>query len=176
MKAKSWRHAGTFVNISVAPLVACGALLSGCTQLINTGSDAGLISRGAADNSASYSIPAKPLLPNASLQLTPSYGITLEKLLYGAAVYYFVDPLSPNWQGEMKRLSDDTFSITMRAKRFRSTGGDGESGRVFRRNADEIVRTGGFAEYTILSYSESIESETLGAVRVSEGVIRVTRK
>jgi hypothetical protein len=157
-------------------LIAGAALLSACGQLQTAGSDLGLISRGSADNSASYSIPSKPLLPNASLQLTPSYAITLEKLVLGAAVYYFVDPLSPNWHGEMKRLSDDTFSISMRAKRYRSSGGDGESGRVFRRNADEIVRSGGFAEYTILSYSEGIESETLGAVRVTEGVIRVSRK
>ena len=159
-----------------AALIVVAALLPGCSHVIDGASSGGLISRGPADNSASYSIPSKPLVPNASLQLTPNYAITLEKLLYGAAVYYFIDPLSPNWQGELKRLSDDTFSISMRAKRFRSTGGDGESGRVFRRNADQIVREGGFADYTILSYSESIESETLGAVRVSEGVIRVSRK
>lgn len=159
-----------------AALTAGAALLAGCAHVIDGVSGSGLISRGPADNSGSYSIPAKPLLPDVSLQLTPNYAVTLEKLLYGAAVYYFIDPLSPNWQGELKRLSDDTFSISMRAKRFRSTGGDGESGRVFRRNADKIVREGGFADYTILSYSESIESETLGAVRVSEGVIRVTRR
>jgi hypothetical protein len=163
-------------RIRAAVFAALAATLAGCGQLITTGSDLGVISRGSNEYGSSYNIPARPLLPNASLQLTPSYAITLEKLLYGAAIYYFVDPLSPNWQGELKRLSEDTFSISMRAKRFRSTGGDGESGRVFRRNAEDIMRAGGFDGYTILSYSEGIESETLGAVRVSEGVIRVTRK
>lgn len=159
--------------------VACTIAMllgSGCSHLIDTGAHKGLIARGTADTSASYALPAKPLVPDATLQLTPHYGLTLENMLYGAAIYYFVDPLSPNWQGELRRVSEDTYSIALRAKRFRTTGGDGESGRVFRRNAEKIVHEGGYADYAILSYSEGIESEMLGAVRVAEGVIRVTRR
>lgn len=159
---------------ALAGLAASG--LAGCNHLVDAGSDAGLIARGTNDHGASYTVPARPLIPNASLQLTPSRAIALESLLYGAAIYYFVDPLAPNWEGEIRRLSEDTFSIALRAKRFRSTGGDGEAGRVFRRNADRVVRQGGFAGYHIEAYSEGIESETLGAVRVSEGVIRVTQR
>ncbi len=152
------------------------ALAAGCNHsLVNDARDAGLLARTTNENGAGYTVLPRPLVPNASLQLTPSYALTLEKLLYGAAVYYFVDPLSPNWQGEMRRLTEDTFSISLRSKRFRSVGGDGESGRVFRRNAEQIVREGGFAGYTIVSFAEGIESETLGAVRYSEGVIRVAR-
>jgi hypothetical protein len=160
---------------SAAALLAAVALLAGCSQIITTGSQKGFIARGAADTSASYTLPATPLVPNATLQLTPSYGITLESMLYGVAIYYFVDPLAPNWQFEIRRLSLDTYGIAMRSKRFRSSGGDGESSRVFRRNAAKIVREGGFADYTLLAYSTGIESETLGAVRVAEGVIRVER-
>jgi hypothetical protein len=160
-------------------LFAC-LLAGGCyhtAQNVSDSFDAGLISRKIDSSGvASYSVPASPIVPNASLKLTPNFSLSLENMLIGAAIYYFVDPLAPNWEGEMRRVSDDTFSISMRSKRFRSTGGDGEAGRVFRRNADRVVREGGFAGYAIESYSEGIESETLGAVRVSEGVIRVTRR
>ncbi len=151
-------------------------LVCGCTSLIDKGQDIGLIQRGTNSHGTSYTLPSAPLVPNASLQLTPSLSISLETMLIGVAAYYFIDPFAPNWQGEMRRLSDDTYSISMRAKRFRSTGGDGESGKVFRRNADEIVRSGGYAGYSIVSYTEGIESELLGAVRVCEGVIQVSRK
>lgn len=76
----------------------------------------------------------------------------------------------------MKRLSEDTFSIALRSKRFRSTGGDGEAGRVFKRNADQIVREGGFSGYQVLAYSEGIESELIGAYRYAEGTIRISRR
>jgi hypothetical protein len=124
----------------------------------------------------STTLPATSIVPNASLKLTPNFSITLENMLIGAAIYYFVDPLSPNWEGEMRRVSEDTFSIAMRSKRFRSTGGDGEAGRVFKRNAEQIVREGGFAGYAILAYSEGIESEVIGAYRYAEGTIRINRK
>jgi len=156
--------------------VASVILLSGCTTILDSAEQKGLISRGNNINGASYNIPSTPLIPNARLQLTPNYGLSLETMLIGAAAYYFVDPLSPNWKGELKRLNDDTYSIAMRAKRFRTSGGDGEAGQVFRRNAEQIMYAGGFASYSVLSYSEGIESETLGAVRVSEGVIRLSRK
>jgi hypothetical protein len=76
----------------------------------------------------------------------------------------------------MKRLSEDTYSISLRSKRFRSTGGDGEAGRVFKRNAEQITRESGFAGYDVLAYSEGIESEVIGALRYAEGTIRVSRK
>lgn len=76
----------------------------------------------------------------------------------------------------MRRLSEDTYSIALRSKRFRSTGGDGEAGRVFRRNAEQIVREGGFGGFDVLAYSEGIESEVIGAYRYAEGTIRISRK
>lgn len=175
-----------------APRSACAAVLrrltfaatvllsGGCyhqAQSVSDALDAGAVSRSIdSSGKAQYNLPASPIVPNASLRLTPNFSISLENMLIGAAIYYFVDPLSPNWEGEMRRVSDDTFSIALRAKRFRSTGGDGEAGRVFRRNADQIAREGGYARYDVLSYSEGIESETLGAVRVAEGMIRLSRK
>lgn len=161
-------------------LAAAALLAGGCyhqAQSLSDSLDAGLISRGTdSKGNTRYNVPANPIVPNASLRLTPNVSISLESMLIGAAVFYFVDPLSPNWEGEMKRLSEDTYSINLRSKRFRSTGGDGEAGRVFKRNADQIVREGGFAGYDVLAYSEGIESEVIGALRYAEGTIRVSRK
>jgi hypothetical protein len=160
-------------------LFAC-LLAGGCyhtAQNVSDSFDAGLISRKIDSSGvASYSVPASPIVPNASLKLTPNFSLSLESMLIGAAIYYFVDPLAPNWEGEMRRVSDDTFSISMRSKRFRSTGGDGEAGRVFKRNAAQIVREGGYAGYDVLAYSEGIESELLGALRYAEGTIRINKK
>lgn len=161
-------------------LLSAGLLLSGCyhmAQNVSDSLDAGLISRKTDGSGVvGYSVPASPIVPNASLKLTPNFSLSLENMLIGAAIYYFVDPLSPNWEGEMKRLSEDTYSIAMRSKRWRSTGGDGEAGRVFKRNAEQIVREGGFAGFAILAYSEGIESEVIGALRYAEGTIRITPK
>jgi hypothetical protein len=160
--------------------LSAGLLLSGCyhtAQNVSDSFDAGLISRKIDSSGvASYSVPASPIVPNASLKLTPNFSLSLESMLIGAAIYYFVDPLAPNWEGEMRRVSDDTFSITMRSKRFRSTGGDGEAGRVFKRNAAQVVREGGYAGYDILAYSEGIESEVIGALRYAEGTIRIHKR
>lgn len=160
--------------------LAAAFLVGGCyhaVEKVDKALDVDLISRKTdGSGKVGYSVPANPIVPNASLKLTPNFSLSLENMLIGAAIYFFVDPLAPNWEGELKRLSDDTFSIAMRSKRFRSTGGDGEAGRVFRRNADQIVREGGFAGYDILSYSEGIESEVLGALRYAEGTIRISRK
>lgn len=158
---------------------ATALLVGGCyhqAQSVSDSLDAGLIARGTdKQGNTRYNVPANPIVPNAKLRLSPNFSVSLESMLIGAAVFYFVDPLSPNWEGELKRLSDDTYSITMRSKRFRSTGGDGEAGRVFKRNAEQIVREGGYAGYDVLAYSEGIESEVIGALRYAEGTIR-TRK
>jgi hypothetical protein len=159
---------------------ATAFLVGGCyhqAQSVSDSLDAGLISRGTdSKGSTRYNVPANPIVPNAELKLTPNRSISLETMLIGAAIFYFVDPLAPNWEGQMKRLSDDTFSIAMRSKRFRSTGGDGEAGRVFRRNAEQIIRESGYTGYDVLAYSEGIESELIGALRYAEGTIRITKK
>lgn len=159
--------------------LAAALAAGGCyhqVQSLSDSLDAGLVSRTIdGSGEAHYKLPASPIIPNASLRLTPNYSISLETMLIGAAIFYFVDPLAPNWEGELRRLSDDTYSITLRSKRFRSTGGDGEAGRVFKRNADHIVRAGGYAGYDVLAYSEGIESEVIGAYRVAEGTIQLSR-
>ena len=126
------------------------------------------------------SIPyAGSLVPNTNLQLLPSFGISLEKLVYwggAAAVAYLVlDPLAPNWQIEAAAFPGDHVHFAMHMKRYYS-GGAGEARQVFHRRAKQIMREGGFDAYEILEYTESLDSSVLGSQRVAEGVIRLTKK
>ena len=42
--------------------------------------------------------------------------------------------------------------------------------------AKELMRRGGFKGYTIVEYTEGLESSVLGSQRVTQGVIQLTRK
>ncbi len=119
------------------------------------------------------------LVPNTMLQLTPSLGIPLEKIVfwgvYAGAAYLIIDPLAPNWTIEEAPLSDDYVHISLKMRRYYA-GGAGEAGVVFNRRAKDLVQYGGFDAYQVLEYSEGMESSILGSQRVCEGVIRLTRK
>lgn len=84
-----------------------------------------------------------------------------------------IKPLIPNWQVEESRIASDRFRISLRRKLF-AGGGDGEAAQVFNRRAEQLARDHGHAGYTILEFSEGIESTLLPvAQRVSSGVIRL---
>jgi len=114
----------------------------------------------------------RPMIPNESIVLSKSLSIPAEAMALGAAIYFVVDPLSPNWQIEEARLSDNRFRIALRKKRF-TTGGDGEATQIFYRRAEQIVRDNGYAGYTILEFGEGVESTVPIARRVSQGIIQV---
>lgn len=117
------------------------------------------------------------VIPDTKLRLTPGYTTTPEKLIYfaGAAyiAYLVLDPMAPNWEIEEARLSDDTYFLGMKKMRTRA-GGEGEARMVFRRRAEQLARSGGYAGYDIVSYSEGIQSDLI-AQRVGEGVIQLRR-
>ena len=114
------------------------------------------------------------LIPNKSLNVSPALAISVEHILLGAALYWAADPLAPNWQLEHLPLGADRVRIVLRKKRF-ATGGDGEAAQVFARRAERIARESGFSGYTVLEYTEGIESSLPLAQRVSQGVIRLDR-
>jgi hypothetical protein len=114
----------------------------------------------------------RTILPNRSVNLTPSLQIPLEGLLLGAAVYWVVDPLSPNWHIEHAQVGADTIRISLRRKAFVS-GGEGEAAQAFKRRAEEIVRELGYARYETLAFSEGVDSTLPVARRVAEGVIQL---
>jgi len=120
-----------------------------------------------------------PLVPNKTLSLTAQTAVPLANLAAGAvvigAIYLIYGPLAPNWEIEEQRLTEDTYRMSLKMKRFH-TGGAGESQQIFRRRASQLQYEQGFAAYRVLDYSEGIDSQTLGARRVAEGTIRLVNQ
>lgn len=119
------------------------------------------------------------LVPEKTVQLSPSFGMPLEKLVfwgaYAATAYLILDPLAPNWVIEEAQLPGNHVHLSMKMKRY-YTGGAGEARLVFQRRAKDLAQAGGFDGYEVIEYSEGLESSILGSQRFSEGVIRLTGK
>ncbi|MBP6421285.1 MAG: hypothetical protein KA271_00165 [Propionivibrio sp.] len=122
---------------------------------------------------------SSPLIPNKAIQLTANTSVSLATLAtaaaVGAAIYYVYDPLAPNWEIEESQLTDDTYRLSLKMKRFH-TGGAGESIQILKRRATQLQYEQGFGGYQILEYTEGIDSQTIGARRVGEGVIRMVQR
>lgn len=158
-------------------------LLSGC------GTVDWNVPSGADSSGADYSFTQAP---NPTVSLSPPraaavVGVTAYAIDYASnaaylgpaiaavvAAYAVYDPLAPNWTIEERILDRDTYRLSMRAKSFR-TGGDGESGLILRRRAQQLQRERGFPAYRILDYSEGVESSTPFTHRFAEGVIQLVR-
>jgi hypothetical protein len=122
---------------------------------------------------------SSPLVPNKSIQLTANSSVSLATLaaaaVVGAAIYVVYDPLAPNWEIEESQLTEDTYRLSLQMKRFH-TGGAGESIQILKRRAAQLQYEQGFGAYQILEYTEGIDSQTIGARRVGEGVIRMVQR
>ncbi|HEX6733255.1 MAG TPA: hypothetical protein VF096_00465 [Azonexus sp.] len=120
-----------------------------------------------------------PLIPDKVIHLTSETSIKLSSLanavVVAAAIYFIYDPLAPNWEIEEARLNDTTYRLSMKMKRYH-TGGTGESIQLLKRRASQLQYSNGFHSYQILEYTEGIDSQTLGARRVAEGVIRLVQQ
>lgn len=118
--------------------------------------------------------PTRTLLANKTLNITRDLSVGVETIVLGATLYWLLDPLAPNWQLQQVPLGDDRVRIALRRKRIAS-GGDGEAAQVFARFAGQLARDGGFAGYTVMEYTEGVESTLPLAERVAQGVIRLNR-
>jgi hypothetical protein len=98
----------------------------------------------------------------------------METTVLGTALYWEIEPLTPNWQIEQASLGADRVRISLRKKRFIS-GGDGEAWQSFARRAEQLARDGGYAGYTVMEYTEGVESTLPLAQRVAQGVVRLDR-
>ncbi len=130
--------------------------------------------------SLSGNLPAQgPIIPDTTLNISNSLQIPLEKIiswgLYAGAAYLILDPLAPNWEIEQAAFPDSHYHFSLKMKRFYA-GGAGESRVVFHQRAKELMRQGGYDGYQVLEYTEGMESSVLGSQRVSQGVIRLTRR
>lgn len=122
-------------------------------------------------------IPAHgALIPNKTINISPGYSTTFEKVAISAgaaAVLYFVyQPLDPNWEAADVRVGEDTFRISLRMKRF-YTGGEGEALPLARQYAENLQAAHGASEYTLLSFSQGIDSSTPISRRVAQATVRL---
>lgn len=117
-----------------------------------------------------------PLIPDETVRLTTSTSLPLSGVVSGAlvlgAIHVIYDPLAPNWEIEESRLGDDTFRLSMRMKRYH-TGGAGEPIQLVKRRALQLQSELGYGGYRLVEFSEGIDSQTLGARRVAEGMVKL---
>ncbi len=118
-------------------------------------------------------LPESPLVPDYSIPISRSLSIPLESAVAAALVYWFVDPLGPNWEVAERRMSPTLVHLSLRKKRI-TTGGDGEPPQIVRRRATELAMKAGMRGYQILEYSESTESETIGTRRITTALVKLT--
>jgi hypothetical protein len=122
---------------------------------------------------------SSPLIPDKSIKLTATQSISLDSLVgiaaTAAVIQLVYDPLAPNWEIEERKLSGDTYQYHLLMKRYH-TGGDGEAMAVLRRHLAALQLEAGYSGYTLLEYSEGIDSQTLGARRYADGLVRLTGK
>ncbi len=120
-----------------------------------------------------------PIVPNATLNISKATQIPLERVvvwgLYAGAAWLILDPLAPNWEIEQASFPDRYYHLSLKMKRVYS-GGAGEARVVFQQRAKELMRQNGFDAYTVVEYTEGLDSSVLGSQRVAQGVIQLTRK
>lgn len=148
--------------MSRASCVLILVLLTGC----------GTLGRGSPQGPNGDGSSMKTIVPNKSVNLAPSLQIPIEGLLLGAAVYWYVDPLAPNWQVHETQLAADRYRIALRRKPVAS-GGEGEAESIFRRRAEQLAREHDRPGYDILEFETGIESTLPFAQRVAGGVVQL---
>jgi len=143
--------------------------ISGCSTIHDTTSDINKAVLG-------HGVDEKALIPDRVIAISSTVSYPLEKVvywgLYIGAAYLILDPLSPNWTIEEARLDPQLVHFDLRMKRYYA-GGAGEARQVFTRRAKALVRTGDFATYEVVEYTESLDSSVIGSQRRAEGVIRL---
>lgn len=119
-----------------------------------------------------------PIIPDTTLNLSKTTQIPLEHLvvwgLYAGAAWLIIDPLAPNWEIEQASFPEHYYHLSLRMKRVYS-GGAGEARMVFNQRAKELMRQNGFAGYTVVEYTEGLDSSVLGSQRVAQGVVQLTQ-
>jgi hypothetical protein len=150
----------TIMTRAQAALLVAG--IAGCGML-GKGSSLGVDGAGEG---------VKTIVSNRSLNVSSSLQIPLEGLLLGAAVYWYVDPLAPNWQVEERKMSEGRYRIALRRKPI-TTGGDGEAEKIFLRRADQLARDLGRTGFTVVQFETGIESAIPFAYRIASGVIEL---
>lgn len=77
-----------------------------------------------------------------------------------------------NWKIECTPVGNDRIRILLRKNPLTSSG-NGDAWQLFASRAEQLVHDGGYASYTVLAYTESVDSNFLVAQRVSQGLVRL---
>jgi predicted component of type VI protein secretion system len=112
------------------------------------------------------------LIPNKTLNISPSLTIPAETLAAIGVIFWFVDPLAPNWRVEVEALGEQRFRVAMTMKRF-IIGGEGEVLPVLKRTAEKLRRDTASREFVIVELSEGIQSRVPVAQRVAHAVVQL---
>lgn len=105
------------------------------------------------------------LISSLALGVTLLAGCSSNSLL--SASYYEDNVL---FQASDEALGQGKFEITVDKTRLIG-GRDGELWKIFKRRAADIVKREGCSGYTVLEYTESIESAIVAGMRVGRGTI-----
>lgn len=139
-----------------------------------------LLSCGLAGCSSKGLTPTpSPIIADTTINLSKSVQIPLESLvgwgLYVGAAWLILDPLAPNWEIEQASFPDRHYHLSLKMKRV-YTGGAGEARAVFHQRARDLMRENGFDSYSVVEYTEGLDSSVLGSQRVARGVIQLSRR
>lgn len=114
------------------------------------------------------------IVPDAVLQLTPDYKVTLADALLVAGVmvlvYQVVDPRAPAWEITETRYPDNRILFNLKMQRIHQ-GGEGEAHQVMERRLRALVQTQGFAGYQVRRYEEGIDSRLWLPHRTAEAEV-----
>ena len=127
------------------------------------------ISKPAAMNKTTRILPEMPVLPEGPINESVKGAVASS---VGAISNIVIEQLVPGWSVEQTRIGDKLFRIEVRRKRFTS-GGDGEAAQVIYRHAEQITRRYGYSSYTVMEFTEGIDTMFLVSQRVAQSVIQV---
>lgn len=148
--------------------------LSGCSTVSSLGTTTReVVTGGPSTNTATGAKLADGTVTGSDTIRTMLSTIGSDALVVGAIIvvlYYTSDKVV--WQTETERLSKEKYRITVRKKTIPYGTGDGQAEQYFKRRAEEIAVEGGCPDYSVLSYTSSLESTLFMNERVYEGTIK----
>lgn len=147
--------------------------LAGCSTFQSLGTTASDVVGGGPSTSSTGTKLADGTITGSDTIRTMLSTVGSDALIVGAIIvvlYYTSDKVV--WQTETERLSKEKYRITVRKKTIPYGTGDGQAEQYFKRRADEIAVQGDCPDYSILTYTSSLESTLFMNQRVYEGTIR----